>query len=149
MQATKTPQGTFEVPINGRTFEFVKWGAEEQLDTLIDLSNVIGQTASQLLAGRTGDATTAEYIQTLVKTLVTGMSTDKAMTKRLMRKLASDKVLCDGVSFRYDDFYKDDLPMAFMVMRANLLVQYGNFLTALRSMLPKAAAQPQAATAGS
>lgn len=142
MKPEKTSQGLWAVAIAGRNFEFQKWGAEEQTDTLIDLMAVVGPVLGSLTsiyrqADSLDDEIGESVMQKLVGALSTGLSRDKAMSKRLMRKLSSDRILCEGRAIAYDTFYQDDLMLAFQVIKASLDVQYANFFVAAGSLLPK------------
>ncbi|RYF51815.1 MAG: hypothetical protein EOO38_02205 [Cytophagaceae bacterium] len=128
--------------IDGKTFEFSRWGAEEQTDTLIDLTSVLGDAVGGLssLYKNTDDPDAelgASAIGKLMASLTSGLSRDKALTKRLMIKLSSgDRITCDGAKVgTYNTFYATDLMLAFKVMRANLEVQFGSFFVAAGSFL--------------
>ncbi|RYF12582.1 MAG: hypothetical protein EOO40_00935 [Deltaproteobacteria bacterium] len=145
MTPQKTPQGTYLVNIQGKDFEFRKWGAEEQTDTLIDLIAVAGDglgSIADIYKNIGADTDLSEgVIKKMVSTFSQGLSRDKAMTKRLLKKLASDRVICDGASINYNTFYQDDLMLSFTVLQANLMVQFGSFLSVVGKFK---AAQPAA-----
>lgn len=141
MKPEKTAQGLWALSIKDKTFEFQKWGAEEQTDTLIDLMSVVGPALGSLAnVYKQADDIDAQLsdgvVQKLVGALSSGLSKDKAMSKRLMRKLSSDRILCDGRSINYDTFYQEDLLLAFQVMRAAITVQFGPFFQGVGSLMP-------------
>lgn len=137
MSITKNEQGLFEVSIQGKRFEFQKWGAEDATDTLLDLVAVVGESAGSLFAALTGSKAEMDVGSTsldgLFRQLTLGITRDREMTKRLLKKLSGDRVLCNGSLVRWGDFYKDQLPLSFAVAKAQLEVQYGNFIDAIRS----------------
>jgi hypothetical protein len=152
MDIVKTPAGIPSCTIDGHTFEFSKWGAEEQTDTLLELTGVLGDAAGSLADiyknTRDPDADIAQDVMArLVGKLTGGLTRDRAATKRLLMKLASgDRVVCDGVPIRsYNKFYEDQLFLAFKVAAANMKVQYRDFFRVAGSYLaPPAAAQVRA-----
>ncbi len=56
---------------------------------------------------------------------------NKGAVKSLLKKLSSEKVLCDGKKIVFNTFYQDKLDLCFLVVAAALEVQYGNFFGAL------------------
>lgn len=152
MEIVKTTAGTPSCTIDNRVFEFSKWGAEEQTDTLLELMGVLGDAAGGLAdiyrTTRDPDADIAQDVMSrLIGKLTGGLTKDRAATKRLLIKLASgERVVCDGVQVKnYNQFYEDQLFLAFQVAAANMKVQFGNFFSAAGSYLaPPAAAVPKA-----
>lgn len=142
MTVRKLPNGIYEATIQGTTklmtFEFEKWGAEEATDTLLDLIAIGGEAAGSLLSVISGGGLDKELssspIETLFRQLSMGLTRDRKLTKRLIMKLSSDRVICNGVTVRYETLYADDLSLSFKAAKANLEVQYGNFLDAAKSM---------------
>lgn len=145
MSVTKNEAGRYEVVVpwhdGEHRFEFQKWGAEDQTDTLLDLMAVggsaLGSIASLVGAGSGLDTElTSSLFSGLMKQLTEGLTRDRAMTKRLVKKLSSDRVICDGVTVNWADRYKEDLALMFAAAKANLEVQYGNFFAAVAHLLP-------------
>lgn len=138
-----------EIPVGEetKTFEFGKWGAEEQTDILLDVMSIAGSSlgsVADLLAGGGLDASlSSKPIENIMRQLSQGLTRDKTLTKRIIKKLCSEKVLCNGANIKYDQFYAEHLATSFLVCKANLEVQYGDFLGAVASLLP---AQPTATT---
>lgn len=119
-----------------KPFEFKKWGAEESTDTYLDLISVAGPALGGLAAIYTsgkGDDTDlgGDAIETLMRQLTTSLTGQRDLAKRLIVKLASQGVWCDGAIIKYDTFYADQIQVSFAVIRANLTVQYGDFLGAI------------------
>lgn len=149
MDITKTQQGVPCVTLNGRLFEISRWGAEEQTDTLFELIGILGDAAGGLAdiykRNHDPDAEIAQDVMSsLIGKLTSGVTRDRAASKRLMLKLASgERVVCDGAPVRnYSTFYEENLFLAFQVAAANLKVQYGNFFSAAGSyLMPAKAAQ--------
>lgn len=118
------------------TFEFSRWGAEEQTDTLIDLIKVAGPSLGGVVnvfaSGNPMDLDLgSEAIEKLLRTLTTDFTRDKELTKKLLIKLASDRVIVNGANVNYNEFYRDRLTMSYAVIRAHIEVQYGNFFDAV------------------
>lgn len=142
MTVRKLPSGLYEATIQGATkpmvFEFQKWGAEEATETLLDLIAIGGEAAGSLLSVISGGGLDKDLssspIETLFRQLSLGLTRDRKLTKRLIMKLSADRVICNGVTVRYEDLYGDDLALSFKAAKANLEVQYGNFLDAAKSM---------------
>lgn len=142
MHIEKTPQGVPCVTLNGRVFEISRWGAEEQTDTLFELVGILGDAAGGVADlyknTKDPDADIAQDVMSrLIGKLTTGLTKDRAATKRLMMKLSSgDRVVCDGVAVRnYNKFYENDLFLAFQVAAANMRIQFGDFFHAAGSYL--------------
>lgn len=144
MTVRKLDSGLYEADVQGvdkvHTVTFEKWGAESATDTLLEIVQVGGEAAGSLLSvimggGLDQDATSSP-VEALFRQLSMGMTRDKKLTKDLLKKLCSNggKVLVDGVTARWPDFYNDKLPLSFAVAKANLEVQYGNFFDAAKSM---------------
>lgn len=142
MPPRKTDSGLYEVQVQGvdklHTFEFQKWGAEEATDTLLELIAVGGEAAGSMLSLLAGGGLEQQLhgspLEALFRQLTLGLTRDRTATKRLIMKLSSDRVICDGVTVRYETLYRDNLSLSFLAAKANLEVQYGNFLDAAKSM---------------
>lgn len=155
MAVRKLDSGLWEADVQGvdqmHTVTFEKWTAELATDTLLELVEVGGDAAGSLLSVVAGGGldldVSSDPIQFLFRQLAKGMTRDKRLTKELLKKLCSHsgKVLVDGVTARWPDFYNDKLPLAFAVAKANLEVQYGSFFDAAKSMgLLAATPEPKA-----
>lgn len=128
IKPVKTEQGTYSFTVkdsfdNERTFEVQKYGAEEATDTLLDLTAICG------------DALGTANVTNMVSSLFRGLKTDRALAKRLIKKLSSDRMLCDGVTIRYDKLYEDDLLLSFKAIYGNIEVQFGHFLDKAAALL--------------
>lgn len=141
---TKNEVGLYEAEIDGHHYEMAKWGAQQSLDTLFDLSAVLGQSlakiffaaadrgdsaaASQDFLGREIDADVfAEAVEHLSRQLVH----NRAMVMGLFKRLATADVLCNGKAITsFDLHYKDRLPHLMRVIKTALEVQYGDFFGA-------------------
>jgi hypothetical protein len=140
----KNANGLFEVKIDGEAYEFEKWGAEESLDTLIDLSSMVGKPLGMAVAAIFGkDGLSKEIDPDLMGKVFESLlhNCTKEKTKPIIKKLCSEKVFCGGKKIIFDHHYQDRLMHCFKVVKANLEVQYGNFfeellaLTKLRGVL--------------
>lgn len=142
MQVTKTDAGLYEATITtadgDKTFAFQKWGAEEATDTLLDIIAVVGESMGGLLSIMTGSAADEDVgsksLEGLFRQLTLGLTRNKDLTKRILKKLSGDRVQCNGVTIEWRTFYKDQLPLSFMVARAQLEVQFGDFIGAAKSL---------------
>ena len=142
MQIQDSPRGLPSVILGGRLFEFSRWGAEEQTDTLFELIGILGETAGSLAdlykANKDIDADIPQDVMSrLVGKLTTGLTRDRLASKRLIMKLASgERVMCEGVQIKnYNKFYEGSLFLVFETAAANLHVQYASFFNAAASYL--------------
>jgi len=132
------------------TFEFEKLGAEKATDLLLDILSVVGDGLGALTSLLTGNRDALDLdlgsapMENVVRKLTSGMTRDRALTKRLLRSLSSDRVICNGAPVNYDQFYADKLPLSFMAVRANLEVQFGNFFAAAAGVLAPQGQSPAA-----
>ena len=141
MAVKKLSSGLYEADVQGtdkvHTVTFQKWGAEMATDTLLELVQVGGEAAGSFLSVVAGGGLDQDLgsapVAKLFSLLTVGMTRDKALTKGLLVKLCSFKVIVDGVSAKWPDFYNDQLPLALAVAKANLEVQFGNFSDAAKS----------------
>jgi len=142
MDIVKNEAGRFETTLEGKDgpihLEFQKWGAEEATDTLLDLIAVVGESAGGIISALTGGGGDVDVghtsLEGLFRQLTLGLTRDRTLTKRVLKKLSSDRVIANGVLINWASFYKDQLPLSFAVARAQLEVQYGNFIDAGRSL---------------
>jgi len=142
MEVTKNERGLYEVTLpteeGDKTFTFQKWGAEEATDTLLDIISVVGESMGGLLSVLTGGGADQDVgsasLEGLFRQLTLGLTRNKDLTKRILKKLSSDRVLCNDMPVDWKSFYKEQLPLSFAVARAQLEVQYGNFIGAARSL---------------
>jgi hypothetical protein len=141
MASQKNAAGLYQVEVDGRQYEFEKWGAEESLSTLLKLSKIAGKPLAQAIAAIGGDAISidtklhldAGLLSTAISALMESM--DEGTTVSLIKKLSSEKVLCDGAKISFNSHYQDRLDHLFKVVAAALEVQYGNFFGALLGLV--------------
>lgn len=141
MTPTKNDAGLFEVKIEDQVYEFEKWGADESTDVLLDLVAIAGKPLSASVvalfkqdeSGKVALDKEAdkETFAIIIESLSSGIGANKALIKSLMKKLASERVLCSGQKILFNTHYQDRLDLLFKVIRAALEVQYGNFFAAL------------------
>jgi hypothetical protein len=129
--------GLVEKQVDGSTYEFEKWGAEESLATLAKILKIVGKPLSQLV-GSFGSEDGKKLLDQEIDSNLLGSaigslmeSMDEGSTLALIKKLSSEKVLCDGAKISFNLHYQDRLDHLFRVVKAALEVQYGNFLAAL------------------
>lgn len=139
----KNEHGLYEAHIDGKNYEFEKWGAEDSLDVLIDLSQMVGKPIGMAFAALMGKEglnkeMDANVMGSVFDSLFQNCNKEKA--KPIIKKLSTDKVMCGGKAIVFDVHY-DRLMHLFKVVKANLEVQYGSFfdelleLTKLRGAL--------------
>ena len=134
----KTEFGLYEVSVDGRTYEFEKWGAEESLDVLLDISSVVGGTIGSAIGGvLSGDGLNTEVNAGMLAMVFENLSKNlkKEVVKPIIKKLCSEKVLCDGKKINFNEHYKEDLFHMFKVAKAGLSVQYENFFTGVQGVV--------------
>jgi hypothetical protein len=130
---TKNEFGLYEENIDGRTYSFEKWGADESFDVLLDISSIVGGSLGQAVGSAiSGDGLSAEVNPGMLATVFESLSKNlkKDVVKPIVKKLCAEKVLCDGKKINFNEHYKEDLFHMFRVAKAGLEVQYGNFFAA-------------------
>jgi len=137
----KNEAGLYEVEIDDHKYEFEKWGAEDSLDTLIDMASIIGGPLGAALMKifdkkKTEDKNALDKELNLDSLSVAFDSLAKNMRKEtvkpLIKKFCSDKVLCDGKKFKFNDHYQDRLGHMFAVAKAGMEVQYQELFVVAR-----------------
>lgn len=142
MSVVKNEHGIYEAVIKtaegDKTFAFQKWGAEDATDTLLDIVAVVGESMGGLISVLTGSGADVDVghtsLEALFRQLTLGLTRNKELTKRVLKKLSGDRVQCEGVTIDWKLFYKDQLPLSFAVAKAQLEVQYGDFIGAAQSL---------------
>lgn len=138
MKAVKNENHLYEIEINGRKYEFSKWGAEESYDVLLDLAKICGKPLGIALGAFVGGEDKQidpNAIGMIMESLTQGIG-DKATTKAITKKLVCGLgVSCDAAKINFDQHYKDKLDEMFLVMWAALEVQYGNFFDAVSGIV--------------
>jgi hypothetical protein len=138
MAAVKNPEtGLYDIEIEGLQYSFQKWGADSSTDALLDLSGIVSKPLGAgvgALFGKKkdeaeGDAkpNQAESIGLIMEALLDRVSANKGICKALIKKFASENVLCDGKKISFDSHYTDRMPHLFKVVQAAVEVQFGNF----------------------
>lgn len=147
----KTDAGLWEIVVDGRAYEFEKWGAEESLDVLLDISAIVGGPLGAAVGkafspGGQGIETdfSADMVGQIVDQLMKNLRKD--VVKPLVRKLTADKVICDGRKVAFNTHYQDDLFHMFKVLKAALEVQYGGFFAAVQDAAGFQLKKPRVAT---
>lgn len=161
---TVNDAGLHEGVVDGHVYEFAKWGAQESLNTLLEMAALVGGPLGKLaakgfLAGvEQGSMTQFNLDEDLLghvwDQLAESLLTRRDEVMRLITRLATRDVLCDGkllvppgknAAACFDVHYKDGLPHLFQVCRAALEVQYGNFFGALGDLVQRSPPPVQAA----
>ena len=128
----KNEQGLYQQQVDNETYEFAKWNTEESLEVLLDLMAIAGQSAggiaSQVARNGTLDADIPEStVDAFMGRIAGQLITNRPMVLRVLKKLATHKLLCNGKIVVFDTHYVDRLPHMFKVARYAAEVQYGNF----------------------
>ena len=147
MAAEKNAEGRYETEIDNKTYSFEKWGADDSLTTMLKIAGMIGKPIGLFMASFSNDPDKglldkdikSDMLALAFEALAANLDEHKALS--LMKKLAGDRVMCDGVKITFNAHYEDRLDVMFKVAYANLEVQYGSFFGALRTFLPKAEAK--------
>lgn len=131
MKPRQIEGGSWAVDIDGHTYAFEKWGAEDALDTLLEISAIAGGPVGNAVAmafAKGGKAEiTGDMASTVFDNFARNMRANKQAVKEVLRKMAGLNVLCDGVRVDYDKHYNDKLGRLFKVARGCFEVQYGRF----------------------
>lgn len=130
--------------INGIPYEFEVWGAEDALDTLLQLTGVLSKPLSSAVLGAATGTNNWRAALAAMKAsggleATVGHLSDQLLSNRpavmgLIKKLSAYKVLKNGAPVEFARDYKGDLATPFRVAAACLEVQYGNFFDALRAI---------------
>lgn len=126
----KNEHGLYEAHIDGALYEFEKWGADDSLDVLLDISQLVGKSAGLAIATVLGSGGLEKQIDPNILGSVFEALFDnckKESVKPLIRKLSSERVMSKGKKISFDTHYQGRLMHCFKVVKANLEVQYGNF----------------------
>lgn len=140
----KNEAGLYAVEVDGKMYEFEKFGAEQSLETLLDIGQIVGKPLGAAIAGLSGqdgdvkqrlmDRELDLKVIELVMEAITGRL-DKKTIMPMIKRMTSEKVLCEGKKINFNIHYQDDLMHMFNVLKAALEVQYGNFFVALAGVL--------------
>lgn len=128
--------GLIQKEIDGKTYEFQKFGAKQSLKVLLRIAKMVGKPAVAAFGSvKKSEGSILDQdidggiIAMAVGSLVENMDTNETLD--LIEELTGkDKVLCDGKKIHWDSHYAD-LEHLFKVLKAALEVQYGNFFNAL------------------
>lgn len=132
---SKNESGLYETEVDGKKYEFEKWGADESLDVLMDLTAMMGPALGGAVHSvMSGDGLDTDINAGMIGSIMESMTKNlkKDIVKALIKKLCADKVLCDGKKIVFNVHYADDLFHMFKVVKAGLEVQYANFFSAAR-----------------
>lgn len=143
MDICKTEEGLYEVEIKGDKYAFEKWNADESLDVLLDIVPLVGKPLGAATAALTGGDVSLldkEVNPQAIAAIIEGLTSNfnKATVKRLIIKLCSEKAFCNDKKISFKDHYEGKVTLIFIVAKANLEVQYGNFFDAIQDVLPAA-----------
>lgn len=134
----KNESGLYECDVDGRNYEFEKWGAEESLDVLLDISSVVGGAIGTAIGNTiSGQGLNTEIDAAMLSVVFEQLSKNlkKEVVKPILVKLTSGRVLCEGKKVNFNEHYKEDLFHMFRVAKAALEVQYGNFFGAIQGVV--------------
>lgn len=142
VKARKAESGLWAVDIDGATYEWERWGAEEALDTLTEILDLLGKPLGGLIdmlqAKRetTAAPTRAGVGGKIVSGLMRKLKRNKEDVKLVLKRLTSGpRVFCDGKAINFNRHYENELALMFKVANAAVEVQYGNFLDAVLDAL--------------
>lgn len=150
-QIEKNETGLYATTIDGHVYEFEKWGAEEAMESLLDIGTLLGKPLSKLgakaftdgLQEAVGEELGEDTFASVLEGLMDQVAANRTMVMRLIKKLTSYKNFCDGKAINFDLHYRGELGRMMAVARAGLEVQYGNFFgAALGSVAMRRAGSP-------
>lgn len=137
----KNENGFYQADIDGHVYEFEKWGADDATDTILDIAAITGKPMALGAAAVFGKNSDGEknldqkfdpnMIAIVMESLTQQVGANKAIIKALIKKLSSDKVMCDGKKVNFNLHYQDRLDHLFKVVKSGVEVQFGNFFAAL------------------
>lgn len=129
--------GLIEKSIDGHLYEFEKWGADKSLTVLLDLASItgkpLGMAFGSLASGGPGKILDKEPDPNLISDILEALTVKlkKKAVMRLIKKMSSESMLCDGKRIDFNSHYADRLDHLFRVVYAALEVQYGNFFAGI------------------
>lgn len=138
MKHKKNEFGLYVVQIEDQKYEFEKWGAEDALETLLEIGVLVGKplgmaVASAMDEGGIDKKLDPNMIGLIMDALTTRFNVKEV--KAMIIRLASKGVMLDGKQIVFNKHYEDRLELAFQVAYAALEVQYGNFMNAVLGLL--------------
>lgn len=130
MDITKTEHGLWAVSIDGHTYEFSKFGAEEGFGCIVDLLSLIGAPLAAAAPGKNPDLPTdPSAITRSIGEALARMGSEKPKVIALVKNLTSGRrVFCDGKVVDFNTHYADRYGHMMNVLMAALEVQFGSFL---------------------
>jgi hypothetical protein len=156
MDIRKTAGGLWAVDIDSDTYEFERWGAEDGLDTLMDIGAIVGGPVAATLSAMFGGegkgsdtVVTPDLAKAVVTELVSNMGQNKPKVMEIFKKLAGRNVSCNGKPVAFSDHYSNKYALLFRVVYAGFEVQYGSFFGEFLGKKGRASEEPiQALTPG-
>ena len=127
------PREMMSKVIDGSTYEFSQYGANESVRMFLRVSKIIGTPMSMLgnidmKEGKVSIELNGGMIAEAVDALMRRADENEVLD--IFQKLCSKDVLCNGGKIDFNLHYQGRLPLMFKVLYAALEVQYGNFFDA-------------------
>lgn len=140
-----------KIEIDNHTYEFSQFTTTESLRTLTKLTKILGEpmilAISSIFKGSKEKLTAEDVKRSLldreintdvlaqaVRVLMEKMDEDEVIG--LVKKLVTDRTSCDMKPINFDTHFMGELGHLVKVVKAALVVQYGNFFDAILSQLP-------------
>ena len=123
--------GLYEVEIDGKVYEFQKWKAKSSMQTFSKILALIGEPVGELFGGMmSGDKLDAKIKKDVIAKAFGQIceKMDDPSVLPTIEKLCTDLVLCQGVQIKSFDQHYASIMHIIKVAKANLEVQYGDFL---------------------
>lgn len=150
---SKNELGMYDVEVDGKTYSFEKWGADDSTDTMLDISAIVGKPLGMAIGSffkKDKDAEEApakkksffdrdfdgDAIASVMEALTDNVAKNKVICKDLIKKFCSKNVLCDGAKINFNLHYEGRLVHMLKVVKAGVEVQYGNFFDELLDLAP-------------
>ena len=134
MDISQNAAGLYEVTIDGKLYEFAKWGAEKSLTTLPDLVSIVQPVLDKI--AEAVDAGDNVPVLSFMPCAIRGLTQNRAQIIPMCKALTVGSV-CDHKLLRPEDFDRhfSDLFHLAQVLAAAIEVQYGSFFGRVRSFL--------------
>lgn len=151
--------------VDGHLYQFEQFSTTDALKVMAKLTKIFGESITIALGsffkkkpepGKLGLDGLPEPVKPLLEQDVDENALEKAVkvlldhldeteVVALVKKLSSEKVLCDGSSITFDLHYQGETLHLFKVIAASLEAQFGNFIGAITTKSPVAGAAVRAA----
>ena len=147
----KNDAGLYEAEIDGKTYEFQKWSASKSIERFGEVMGMIADPFGKLAGGFIGGGGLKQEFNPdvagmAISSILKSLSEKKNLD--LVKKLCTDGVLCERVSIKSFDDHYDSILHIGKVAKANVEVQWSDFLAEFRALVVAPAESPKVIVQG-